>query len=105
MAMEPVALQDFFVAVVSGAAVIITGAAYALLFAAGRVYGRTGLLPFAYLAYVVLAVAVLTLSRTLHFSGSWRVLTYLLLFGYLFAPHGIWHLSVATHQAGRDEAE
>ncbi len=103
--MEPVALQDFFVAVVSAAAVIIAGAAYALLFAAGRVYGRPGLVPFAYLAYVMLAVAVLTLSRALHFSGSWRVLTYLLLFGYLLAPHGIWHLSVATHGAETDEAE
>jgi hypothetical protein len=99
---QPVAMQDFVTALVSGAGVIIAGAAYALLFAVGRVYRMPRLLPLAYLAYGLLALAVLTLSRALHFTGSWQILSYLLLVGYLLAPHGIWHLSVATHA---DEAE
>jgi hypothetical protein len=94
---QPVAMQDFVTALVAGAGVIVAGAAYAALFAVSRVYRMPRLLPLAYLAYGLLALAVLTLARALHFSGSWQILTYLLLVGYLLAPHGIWHLSVATH--------
>jgi hypothetical protein len=101
---EPVAMQDFVAALVAGAGVVVAGAAYALLFAVSRVYRMPRLLPLAYLAYALLALAVVTLSRALHFSGWWQVLTYMLLLGYLLAPHGIWHLTVATHAGEDDEA-
>jgi hypothetical protein len=100
---EPVALDNFFMALFSGAAVLLCGVAYAVLFAVGRVYRMPRLMPLAYLAYGALAVAVLTLSTVLNFSGSWEILTLLLLVGYLLAPHGIWRLCLGTHAESQDD--
>lgn len=94
---EPVALNNFFLALFSGAAVLLCGVAYAVLFAVARVYQMPRLMPLAYVAYGALAAAVLTLSRVLNFTGSWEILTLLLLVGYLLAPHGIWHLCLGSH--------
>jgi hypothetical protein len=63
------------------------------------------LMPFAYLAYGMLAVAVLTLSDVLHFDGPWQVITGVMLVGYLVAPHGIWHLCVGMHGGIPDDRD
>lgn len=97
---EPVELQDFFVAFFAGAMVIMCGALYAGLFAWSRVRRKQGLMPLAYTAYCGLALAVLALANATHLRGFWAYLVSILLVGYLLAPHGIWHLCVATHTGG-----
>lgn len=96
---EPVALKDFFLTFFSAAMVILTGALYALLFAYARVKHRPRLMPLAYLAYLGLVVSVMVLAyaANLFSSGFWVFIVVLMLVGYLFAPHAIWHLCVGTH--------
>lgn len=93
--MEPVAIDHLFTAFAAGAAVILTGAAYALLFAWSRLRRRPGLMAAAYLAYGCLAAAVLTLAKVLHMSGFWAAVVVAMLAGYLVAPRIIWRLTVA----------
>ena len=93
--MEPVALDHLFVAFVAGAAVILSGAAYALLFAWSRLRHRPGLMAPAYVAYACLAAAVLTLARVFHMRGVWAAVVVAMLVGYLVAPRAIWRLTVA----------
>jgi len=100
--MEPVAIQNFMIAVIAGALTILTGAMYAGLFAWGKFRHRHTVLIFAYLAYAALAACVLTLAYTLNLTGPWIALVVTLLVGYLLAPHGIWHLCEATHPEGTD---
>lgn len=96
---EPVALQDFFLSFFSAAMVILCGALYALLFAYARVRQRPRLMPLAYLAYLGLVASVLVLATVanLFATGFWTLIVALMLVGYLFAPHAIWHLCVGTH--------
>jgi apolipoprotein N-acyltransferase len=101
--MEPVAAHDLFVALLAGASVLVGGMTYAFLFGMSRVYRIPMLMPFAYLGYGMLAVAALTLSDVLHFTGPWQITTVVILVGYLLAPHGIWHLCLGLH--GADERE
>jgi hypothetical protein len=103
--MEPVALQDLFMAPFAGAMVLLAGAAYAALFGVARVYKIPMLMPFAYLAYGMLAMAVLTLSEALRFSGPWQIITGTMLVGYLLAPHGIWHLCIGMHCGSPEEGD
>jgi hypothetical protein len=97
--MEPVALDHLFTAFVAGAAVILSGAAYALLFAWSRLRHRPRLMVPAYVAYGCLTAAVLTLARVLHMSGIWTAVVAAMLVGYLLAPRAIWHLTVAIETA------
>lgn len=103
---EPVALADFFTVFFSAAMVIMTGAAYALLFAYARVRGMPGLMPLAYAAYAGLAVSVYFLAdaANLFHNGYWTFIVALMLVGYLVAPPAIWKLCVGTH-AGEPEHE
>lgn len=94
---EPVALEDFFITFFASAMVIMLGAGYALLFTFARLWQRKYLAFLAYLAYSLLAINVLVLARTLHLHGFWQALVWVMLLGYLFAPHGIWYLCVGTH--------
>jgi uncharacterized membrane protein len=96
---EPVALENFFITFFAGAAVILCGALYALLFAWARVRHDTRFLPWAYMSYAGLTLAVFTLAQTTHLFNSpfWTLVVALMLVGYLLAPHGIWHLCVGTH--------
>ena len=105
---EPVALKDFFLTFFSAAMVIMTGGLYALLFAYARVKSRPGLMPWAYTSYLALCVSVLALAyaANLFINGFWIVIVFLMLIGYLLAPHAIWHLCVGTHRDEEaDEAE
>ncbi|MGD8567567.1 MAG: hypothetical protein PVJ39_05745 [Gammaproteobacteria bacterium] len=99
MAIDPVDLDDFFIAFFSAAMVILMGAAYALFFAIGKLKNRPLLMIIAYLAYGALAVSVFLLSDALHLRDYWQIVVWLMLAGYLLAPHGIWHLCCGTHAA------
>ncbi|RMD69602.1 MAG: hypothetical protein D6819_06545 [Gammaproteobacteria bacterium] len=94
---EPVALEDFFLAFFAGGLVVVGGLCYALLFGLARAYRMPRLMPWAHGAYAVLAVSTLTLARVMHFEGGWQAVTITLLVGYLLAPYGIWRLCVGTH--------
>jgi uncharacterized membrane protein len=102
---EPVHLENFFIAFFAGAMVIVAGALYALLFAFSRVHHYPRLMPFAYGAYGALAISVLALAYALNLNGLWQGLVYVMLVGYLLAPHGIWHLCVGTHSDEHQEPE
>lgn len=97
--MEPVAETNLLIAAIAGAVVVLAGAGYAMLFALSKVMDKPNLMPWAYGFYVALAISVLVLADTLHLNGIWWILVFLMLTGYLLAPHGIWHLCVATHEA------
>lgn len=94
---EPVNLENFFVAFFSAAMVISMGATYALFYAAAKIYHRKAYLITGYLSYVALVVSVYYLADALNLHGYWQVITWVMLIGYLFAPHGIWHLCRGTH--------
>lgn len=94
---DPVHLEDFFIAFFSAAMVILMGAAYALCFAFGKLQQRTILTVCAYVSYGILAVCVYFLSDALNLNGYWQILVWIMLAGYLLAPHGIWHLCRGTH--------
>ena len=94
---QPVELQDFFLNFFAAALVILAGAGYALLYAWAKVARRPGFMPWAYLAYAVLVIAVWLLAATAHLDGYWRVLTALMLIGYFAAPRAIFRLCAATH--------
>jgi hypothetical protein len=100
---EPVHLEDFFIAFFSAAMVIVAGALYALLFAFSRAHRYPRLMPFAYASYGALAISVFALADALNLSGLWQGLVYVMLAGYLIAPHGIWHLCVGTHAGEHPE--
>lgn len=99
MLLEPVKLDDFFIVFFSAAAVILFGASYALSFAWARISKRPRLMMLAYASYVGLAVSVVTLALAANLFNTlfWTVIVGLMLFGYLVAPHAIWHLCVGTH--------
>ena len=97
---DPVELDNFFVAFFSAAMVILMGACYALFFALGKLWRGQWLMAFAYTAYVLLVFCVLTLADALNLRGSWQVIVWLMLVGYLLAPHGVWHLCEGTHDRG-----
>lgn len=95
---EPVHLDNFFIAFFSGAMVVMAGALYALLFAFSRVHGLPRLMIAAYGAYGLLAASVLTLAYALNLDGLWQAVVLAMLVGYLLAPHGIWQLCEGTHE-------
>ncbi|WP_019866403.1 hypothetical protein [Methylovulum miyakonense] len=94
---EPVALKDFFITFFVSALIILSGAAYALLFAWSKVNPKGHIRLAAYSAYLILAASVAELTYTAHFSGYWLIISAAMLIGYFFAPIGIWHLCVKTH--------
>ncbi len=95
--LEPVALKDFFITFFSSALIIMAGASYALLFAWSKVKPRLSIKLSAYTSYVVLLVAVYKLTLAANLDGTWRIISYLMVVGYFFAPIAIWHLCKATH--------
>ena len=104
MIVEPVELANFFTVFFSAAMVIMTGALYALLFAYSRLRQRPRLMPLAYVAYLGLSVSVYTLAQAANLFNDtfWTFIVGLMLLGYFVAPHGVWHLCVATHDQGHD---
>lgn len=103
---EPVKMADFFITFFSAASVIVFGALYALLYAYSRIQKVPRLMLLAYAAYAVLFISVAILAKVAHLFGSpfWVFVVFLMLAGYLAAPHAIWHLCVGTHAAAEDAA-
>ena len=97
---EPVASEHILLAGVTGAMVVLFGAAYALFFALGRLQNRAPFRWLAWASYAGLAVSTAGLARALNLGGYWSVLVVVMLTGYLLAPHAIWWLCVGTHGAG-----
>ncbi|HLP96999.1 MAG TPA: hypothetical protein VK149_01000 [Sideroxyarcus sp.] len=104
---EPARLADFFTIFFSSAMVIVLGALYALLFAYSRIKAMPKLMPWAYSAYSGLFVSTLFLAQAANLFAQplWTAVVMLMLAGYLWAPHGIWHLCVATHASEKTEAK
>ena len=96
---EPVKMADFFISFFSAASVIVFGALYALLFAYSRIKNVPRMMPLAYASYAALFASVMVLATVAHLFGSlfWVGVVLLMLVGYMFAPHAIWHLCVSTH--------
>ncbi|MFA6202733.1 MAG: hypothetical protein WC710_06030 [Gallionella sp.] len=96
---EPVKMADFFISFFSAASVIVFGALYALLFAYSKIKCVPRVMPLAYLSYAALFASVMALATVAHLFGSlfWVTVVVLMLVGYMFAPHAIWHLCVGTH--------
>lgn len=96
---EPASLGNFFTIFFTSAMVILLGALYALLFAYSRIHRYPRLMPLAYGAYLGLFVCALLLAHAANLFKHpvWVVIVVFMLFGYLFAPHAIWHLCVGTH--------
>lgn len=104
---EPASLANFFTIFFSSAMVILLGALYALLFALSRIKGYPRLMPLAYLAYAGLFASVLFLAEAANLNKhpAWATVVLLMLTGYLFAPHAIWHLCVGTHAGEHERTE
>ena len=98
---EPASLANFFTIFFSSAMVIMLGALYALLFAYSRIRNSPRLMPLAYIAYAGLFVSTLFLADAANLLKRplWQAVVFLMLAGYLLAPHAIWHLCVGTHAA------
>ena len=94
---EPVALKDFFITFFSSALIIMAGASYALLFAWSKVNSRLSIKLSAYASYLILLISVYQLTLAANLDGYWRIISYLMVIGYFFAPIAIWHLCKQTH--------
>lgn len=101
---DPVNLDDFFIAFFSAAMVILMGATYALLYAVSKIHHKRLATIGAYISYGLLVVSVFTLADALNLNGYWQTLVWLMLGGYLWAPHGIWHLCRSTHRATNENS-
>lgn len=102
---EPANLANFFTIFFSSAMVILLGALYALLFSYSRIRSVSWLMPFAYLAYAGLFIFTLVLANAANLLSHplWVTVVIFMLFGYLLAPHAIWHLCVGTHADVKEE--
>ncbi len=94
---EPVALKDFFITFFSSALIIMAGVSYALLFAWSKVNPKLSIKLSAYASYFILLAAVYRLTLAANLDGYWRIISYLMVVGYFFAPIAIWHLCKQTH--------
>ncbi len=95
--LEPVALKDFFITFFSSALIIMAGASYALFFTWSKVNTHLGIKISAYVSYLILLVSVYQLTLAANLIGHWRIISYLMVVGYFFAPIAIWHLCKKTH--------
>lgn len=94
---EPMALNNLLLGTMAGAAIVLTGAFYALFFALGRLRRSRGLVMVANAAYACLGLSVYLLIEALALEGFWIGVTAVMLIGYFFLPRAIWHLCVGTH--------
>ncbi len=99
---EPLALQDIFFSTLSGAAIVLTGALYAMFFALARLHRSVAFEIASIVAFALLAAAVWVLIRSLSLSGFWILVTAVMLIGYFVAPRSIWRLCLGTH--GEEDA-
>jgi len=101
---EPVVAQYILLAALSGAMVVLFGAAYAALYAWSKIKKEPYFLVVAYFAYSIFVVFVALLTYTLHLTGFWYLVVTLMIVGYFFAPYGVWRLCVGTHKCEDTES-
>lgn len=94
---EAIGLENLFLGTLSGAAIVLLGAFYALFFALGRLHESVALALASLAAYGLLAVAVYGLIHALQLNGIWIAISVTMLIGYFLAPRAIWRLAVGTH--------
>ncbi len=94
---EPMQLQGIFLATMSAALVVLSGALYALFFALGQLRNNRALSLCGWLSYAVLVVCSMVLADSLDLAGFWTGVIVIMLLGYLLLPQAIWHLCVGTH--------
>jgi hypothetical protein len=82
-----------------GAAVVLTGAFYALFYALGKLNNHRLSLAASFSSYLGLAAATFMLIDALHLRGFWLLVTTVMLIGYLLAPMAIWRLCVDIHDS------
>jgi uncharacterized Tic20 family protein len=75
----------------------MAGASYALLFTWSEVNPNISIKISAYVSYLVLLISVYQLTLAANLIGYWRIISYLMVIGYFFAPIAIWHLCKETH--------
>ncbi len=102
--MTPVEAQQFLLASLSAAGIVVFGAGYAVLLALGRLSGLAVLRRVALYVYVGVVASCGALAWFLRLEGAWLALIALLVVGYFIAPRAIWRLSVATHEGVEDDA-
>ena len=90
-------LQALLFGTMSGAAIVLTGALYALFFALGRLHNNRSLALAGLAAYACLFAATIVLVRSLSLSGIWLGVAAVMVIGYFFAPRAIWQLCIGTH--------
>ncbi len=95
---EPLGLQSIMIGTLSGAAIVLTGAFYALFFALGRLHESRALIVASIVSFALLAVATYAFAMALELRGIWIVVTAVMLTGYFVAPRAIWRLCVGTHE-------
>ena len=98
---DPVVSHSILIAAFAGAAIVVFGALYAILFAFARLRRQRGLILLAYSAYGMMVIAVFVLARVLHLDGMWTGIVVVMLAGYLLGPYAIWKLCIKTHQSNR----
>jgi hypothetical protein len=89
-------------AAMAGAMVVVFGALHALFLALAKLRHSRKYLNLSYLAYGGFLLMTMLLAWTLHLTGFWFLVVIVMLIGYLLAPYGIWHLSVATHGGDKE---
>ena len=94
---DPVDLDKFFIAFFSAAMIILMGACYAIFFTLHKLSQKQVYFPMAYACYALLVISVALFSDALHLNNYWQIVVWIMVFGYLLAPHGIWHLCRGTH--------
>ena len=94
---EALGLKEIFFSTMSGAAIVLMGALYALFFALGKLHASRALIAASFGAYALLAAAAYVLSDALALNGIWILVTAVMLVGYFFLPRAIWYLCVGTH--------
>jgi len=90
-------IRDVFVGTMAGAAVVLTGAFYALFYALGKLNAHRLSLAASFFSYLGLVAATILLVGALHLRGLWLLVPAAMLIGYLLAPMAIWRLSVDIH--------
>ncbi len=95
---EPIQLQNLFFSTLSGGAIVLMGAFYALFFALSQLHKSRYLIIAYIISYLLLAAAVYVLAISLHLEGFWLIVCAVMLVGYFVAPRIIWRLCIDTHE-------
>ena len=94
---DAISLQNLFIGTMSGAAIVLLGAFYALFHALERLHHHAGAAAASWLSYAGLVWMTYLFANALALSGFWIVVTIVMLIGYFIAPRVIWRLCLGVH--------